>query len=55
MGDHEVARLVLDALPPAKTLISYRGYDSAAFRQALRQRHRTLHSIKQKPQNSLRL
>ena len=33
--DHQGATLVLDALPPAKTLIADRGYDSAPFRQAL--------------------
>ena len=35
MSDHKGASLVLAALPPAKTLIADRGYDSAAFRQAL--------------------
>ncbi|AOO82257.1 transposase [Bosea vaviloviae] len=35
MSDHRGARLVLDALPPANTLIADKGYDSAAFRQAL--------------------
>ena len=35
MSDHKGARLVLDALPPAATLIADRGYDSAWFRQAL--------------------
>lgn len=35
MSDHKGASLVLDALPHAKTLIADRGYDSAAFRQAL--------------------
>lgn len=35
MSDHKGASLVLDALPPAKTLIADRGYDSAPFRQAL--------------------
>lgn len=35
MSDHKGASLVLDALPPAKALIADRGYDSAAFRQAL--------------------
>jgi putative transposase len=35
MSDHKGASLVLDALPPAKTLIADRGYDSSAFRQAL--------------------
>ncbi|MFG1352871.1 transposase, partial [Xanthobacter autotrophicus] len=29
------ARLVLDALPPARSLIADRGYDSAWFRDAL--------------------
>ena len=35
MSDHKGASLVLAALPPAKTLIADRGYDSAAFREAL--------------------
>ncbi len=35
MSDHRGARLVLDALPPAKTLIADRGYDSTPFRNAL--------------------
>jgi transposase len=35
MSDHKGARLVVDALPPAATLIADRGYDSRWFRQAL--------------------
>ena len=35
MSGHKGARLMLGALPPAKTLIADRGYDSAPFRQAL--------------------
>jgi len=35
MSDHKGARLVLDALPPARNLIADRGYDSAWFRDAL--------------------
>ena len=35
MSDHKGASLVLDALPPARTLIADRGYDSTPFRQAL--------------------
>ncbi len=35
MSDHRGARLVLNALPPAKTLIADRGYDSKTFREAL--------------------
>lgn len=35
MSDHKGARLVLDALPPAKVLIADRGYDSTPFREAL--------------------
>lgn len=35
MSDHKRARLVLDALLPASTLIADRGYDSRWFRQAL--------------------
>lgn len=38
MSDHRGARLVLDALPPAKTLIADRGYDSTGFREALQAR-----------------
>lgn len=35
MSDHKGASLVLAALPPAKTLMVDRGYDSAWFRAAL--------------------
>ena len=35
MSDHRGARLVLDALPAAATLIADRGYDSRWFREAL--------------------
>lgn len=35
MSDHKGARLVLDALPPARSLIADRGYDMALFRDAL--------------------
>jgi transposase len=35
MSDHKGARLLLDALPPAATLIADRGYDSNGFRAAL--------------------
>ena len=35
MSDHKGARLVLDALPPARNLIADRGYDSAWVRDAL--------------------
>ena len=35
MNDHKGARLMLDALPPAKDLIGDRGYDSDGFRAAL--------------------
>ena len=35
MSDHKGAALVLHALPPAKTLIADRGYDSTWFREAL--------------------
>jgi transposase len=35
MSDHKGARLILDALPPAQSLIADRGYDSDWFRQAL--------------------
>lgn len=38
MSDHKGARLVLDALPPARCLIADRGYDSAWFREALASR-----------------
>jgi transposase len=38
MSDHRGARLVLDALPPAQTLIGDRGYDSNGFREALTER-----------------
>jgi hypothetical protein len=35
MSDHKGARLVLDALPPAKALLADRGYDRNWFRDAL--------------------
>ena len=35
MSDHKGARLMIDALPPAGTLIGDRGYDSDWFRTAL--------------------
>jgi transposase len=35
MSDHTGARLVLEALPSAATLIADRGYDSTWFREAL--------------------
>jgi transposase len=35
MSDHKGARLMLDALPVASTLIADRGYDSRMFRDAL--------------------
>ena len=37
MSDHKGARLILDALPPAKALLGDRGYDSNWFRDALAQ------------------
>ncbi len=38
MSDHKGARLMLDALPPAATMIADRGYDSNWFRKALEER-----------------
>ncbi len=38
MSDHKGARLVLDALPPARTVIADKGYDSKPFREALQAR-----------------
>jgi transposase len=38
MSDHKGARLMLGALPKAKTLIADRGYDSNWFRTALKER-----------------
>ena len=35
MSDHKGARVILDALPKAKSLIADRGYDSNWFRDAL--------------------
>lgn len=35
MSDYKGARLVLDVLPPASSLIADRGYDSTWFRKAL--------------------
>ena len=37
-NDHKGARLLIDALPPAKELIADRGYDSDGFRTALQDR-----------------
>ena len=37
MSGHKGARLILDALPPAKALLADRGYDSNWFRDALAQ------------------
>ena len=56
MSDHKGANLILDAPPPAKTLIADRGYDSTPFPPgAGRQRHRSLHSVEPKPENPLSL
>ena len=41
MNDHKGAALTLDALPPAKMLIADRGYDSDAYRAALRKKRIT--------------
>lgn len=38
MSDHKGARLMFNALPKAKTLIADKGYDSRAFRDALKER-----------------
>ena len=38
MSDHKGARLMLKALPEAKAMIAYRGYDSDWFREALASR-----------------
>jgi hypothetical protein len=38
MSDHKGARLILDALPPAKALLADRGYDSSWFWAALAKR-----------------
>lgn len=38
MSDHKGARLILDALPPAKLLLADRDYDSNRFRDALARR-----------------
>ena len=35
MSDHKGARLLIDALPPARTLIADRGHDSSWFRAQL--------------------
>ena len=37
-GDYKGAALMLDALPPAKTLLGDRGYDAGWFRNALAKR-----------------
>ena len=36
MSDHKGAAIMLPVLPPAKTLIGDKGYDSTAFRAALK-------------------
>ena len=38
MSDYKGAALMLDALPPAKTLLGDRGYDAGWFRNALAER-----------------
>jgi transposase len=38
MSDYKGAALMLDALPPAKTLLGDRGYDAGWFRNALTER-----------------
>ena len=38
MSDYKGAALMLDALPPAKTLLGDRGYDAGWFRNALAKR-----------------
>lgn len=38
MNDHKGARILENALPPARTLIADRGYDSDRFRDALARR-----------------
>ena len=38
MSDHKGARVLLESLPPASTLIADRGYDSNWFRDALEAR-----------------
>ena len=38
MSDYKGAALVLDALPPAKTLLADRGYDADWFRKALKEK-----------------
>jgi transposase len=38
MSDYKGAALMLDALPPAKTLLGDRGYDASWFRNALAER-----------------
>ena len=38
MSDYKGAALMLDALPPAKTLLGDRGYDAGWFRDALVER-----------------
>ena len=35
MSDYKGARLIVDALPPAKHLLADRGYDADWFREAL--------------------
>ena len=47
MSDHKGAAMMLDALPPAKTLIGDRGYDAGWFPPgSCRTRHRPLHPVK---------
>jgi len=38
MSDYKGARMIVDALPPAKWLLADRGYDADWFRDALREK-----------------
>ena len=38
MSDYNGARLIVDALPPAKHLLADRGYDADWFREALQEK-----------------
>ncbi|MER8691099.1 hypothetical protein [Mesorhizobium sp. M1136] len=54
-SNHKGACLVVDALPPASSLIADRGYDGAWFREELQARgHRALHAVQPQPQSPLR-
>jgi len=56
MSDDKGARLMVDALPPAKHLLADRGYDADWFREALKDKgYRALYPAKEKSENTDRI